>query len=235
MRPGSDHRCMALSFPWSVRPAAASRAPAWLLLSLLLSMLPGCAAPARALDSEQRQFDHQSFRIVRIDLRHDPLSLHWRDPSNDQPYGSIESLRQWGQAHGRKLLFAANAGIYDRQAAPLGLFVEQGKTRVPLNLAHGNPAAGNFSLQPNGVFAIYPDGHAAVRRSTDFKADQTPVRWATQSGPMLLIDGRINPQFEGGSDSVKWRSGVCASSPHQVVFAVSEGAGQFPYLCAAVP
>ncbi len=72
---------------------------------------------------------------------------------------------------GERLLFAANAGIYDRKFAPLGLYVENGRTVVPLNLAHGNPAAGNFSLLPNGVFAIYPDGHAAVRTSAAFKAD----------------------------------------------------------------
>jgi uncharacterized protein YigE (DUF2233 family) len=194
----------------------------WSLLSLLLSNLLGCSAPAQAVDSNELVFDGQNYRVVHIDLKREKLSLHWRDPQTTKPFGSIDALRQWGEANGRRLLFAANAGIYDRQAAPLGLYVENGKTLVPLNLNHGNPASGNFSLLPNGVFAIYPDGHAAVRTSSDFKADAQPAQWASQSGPMLLIDGQLNEQFIDASDSMKWRSGVCVKTPTDVVFAVSE-------------
>ncbi|WP_329742821.1 phosphodiester glycosidase family protein [Dyella sp. A6] len=189
--------------------------------------LAGCSSPAGAVDSHEIQLHGVSFRVVHIDLRHQSLGLYWRDPSTGKPFGDIDTLRQWGQAHGRRLLFAANAGIYDHANAPLGLYVENGHTLVPLNLAHGNPAAGNFSLLPNGVFAIYPDGHAAVRASNDFKHDGKAAQWATQSGPMLVIDGHINPHFDGTSTSLKWRSGVCAPSPHEAVFAVSESPVNF--------
>jgi uncharacterized protein YigE (DUF2233 family) len=196
-------------------------------LLLLAGALAGCAPAAKALDSHEVDFHGIAFRVVRIDLRREALGLYWRDPDTGQPYGDIDTLRQWGEAHGRRLLFAANAGIYDRQSAPLGLYVENGKTLVPLNLAHGNPASGNFSLLPNGVFAIYPDGSAAVRTSADFKADGKPARWATQSGPMLVVGGKLNPQFVDGSSSMKWRSGVCAPNPHEAVFAVSEAPVNF--------
>jgi uncharacterized protein YigE (DUF2233 family) len=192
------------------------------LLPALLGVLGGCTPQAQALDSRELGFNSQNFHVVSLDLRREPLSLHWRDPDSTEAYSTIDTLRQWGAARGQRLLFAANAGIYDRQFAPLGLYVENGKTLVPLNMARGNPASGNFSLQPNGVFAIYPDGHAEVRTSADFKADGKSVRWATQSGPMLLVDGKINPQFIDDSNSLKWRSGVCAKTPHEVVFAVSE-------------
>ena len=188
----------------------------------VLALLAGCSARAQSVDADELAYEGQNYRLVRVDLHRHALSLHWRDPGSGQPFGSIDALRQWGAAHGRRLLFAANAGIYDKQFAPLGLHVENGKTLVPLNLAHGNPASGNFSLLPNGVFAIYPDGHAAVRTSADFKADSRDVQWATQSGPMLLIDGKLNTHFVDDSASLKWRSGVCAKTPHQVVFAVSE-------------
>jgi len=188
----------------------------------VLALLAGCSARAQSVDADELAYEGQNYRVVRVDLHRHALSLHWRDPGSGQPFGSIDALRQWGAAHGRRLLFAANAGIYDKQFAPLGLHVENGKTLVPLNLAHGNPASGNFSLLPNGVFAIYPDGHAAVRTSADFKADSRDVQWATQSGPMLLIDGKLNTHFVDDSASLKWRSGVCAKTPHQVVFAVSE-------------
>lgn len=204
------------------RPRSALRFPRPLLLLALLAGAAGCSASSRGPVSRELSFDGQAYRVVTLDLKHDPLSLHWLDPASGDAYGDIETLQQWGEAHGQRLLFAANAGIYDRQNKPLGLHVEDGKTLVPLNMAHGNPASGNFSLLPNGVFAIYPDGHAAVRTSAEFKADGKPVRWATQSGPMLVIAGQLNPQFVDDSGSLKWRSGVCAKSPTEVVFAVSE-------------
>jgi uncharacterized protein YigE (DUF2233 family) len=217
-RQGGDHRDMIRSVP---------RLPLAPIVSLLLAALAGCAPQARALDSEERAFEGQNYRVVSIDLKREPLTLHWRAPESGEPFGSIDGLRQWGEQHGRQLLFAANAGIYDAAFKPLGLYVEDGKALVPLNMAHGNPASGNFSLLPNGVFAIYPDGKAAVETSAAFKADGRKAQWATQSGPMLVIDGQINPAFVHDSDSLKWRSGVCARTPRNVVFAVSEAPVNF--------
>ncbi len=210
-------------------PSPAPRRPALYALATLalLAGASGCSRQAQAVDSDEVTFESQTFRVVSVDLQRETLTLHWKDPDDGQPYGTIEALRQWGMAHDSRLLFAANAGIYDRQYAPLGLYVEDGRTVVPLNLFRGNPSAGNFSIQPNGVFAIYPDGHAAVRTSTDFKADAKPARWATQSGPMLLVDGQINDRFVDDSSSLKWRSGVCAKTPHKVLFAVSESPVNF--------
>jgi len=218
---------MPSSAPLPTRSRSLGRFLHWLLPLVLLLGAAGCTPTAQALDSGEIAFEGQNYRIVHVDLKRETLSLHWREPSSGQPFSSIESLRQWGEAHGQRLLFAANAGIYDHKFAPLGLYVEDSKTLVPLNLAHGNPASGNFSLLPNGVFAIYADGHAAVRTSEAFKADRKSVRYATQSGPMLLIDGKLNDQFLDDSSSLKWRSGVCAKSPTDVVFAASEAPVNF--------
>ncbi|TAM57435.1 MAG: hypothetical protein EPN49_15015 [Rhodanobacter sp.] len=219
---------MRATTPLPLRTRHARQPLRWLLpLLLFTGVLVGCTPAAQALDSTEQVFEGQNYRVVQLDLKHDRLSLHWRDPQSGQPFGSIETLRQWGEAHGQRLLFAANAGIYDHRLAPLGLHVENGKTVVPLNLAHGNPASGNFSLLPNGVFAVYPDGHAEVRTSADFKADGRSAQWATQSGPMLLIDGKLNQQFVDDSASLKWRSGVCVKTPTEVVFAVSEAPVNF--------
>ena len=199
----------------------------WMLAVLTVCGISSCTRNAHALDSNEMAFAGQNYRVVKVDLRRETLSLHWRNPDSGQAFGSIEALRQWGDARASRLLFAANAGIYDKQFAPLGLHVENGKTLVPLNLAHGNPAAGNFSLLPNGVFAIYPNGQAAVRTSAAFKSDGKSALWATQSGPMLVIDGQLNEQFLDDSGSMKWRSGVCAKSPSEVIFAVSEAPVNF--------
>ena len=190
-------------------------------------ILSSCGRDARGVTAQRVGLDGLAYRVVTIDLRTHPLGLYWRDPDTHQPFASIEALRQWGSTHRRRLLFATNAGIYDRHGAPLGLYVEKGRTLVPLNTAHGDPRAGNFSLQPNGVFAIDRNGTATVHTTGDFHHTPPDALWATQSGPMLVIDGRINSHFVADSTSLKWRSGVCARTPHEVVFAISEGPVNF--------
>ena len=198
-----------------------------LVLLGLGSLSMGCAAPADAVDGHDMVFDSQSYFIATVDTRREDIELAWRNPDNDQPFASIEALKTWTAGKGRPLAFATNAGIYDREFRPLGLYVENGKAIVPLNLAHGNPRSGNFSLLPNGVFAIYDDGTAEVRTTEAFRAAGRKPRWATQSGPMLVIDGEVNTQFDNGSDSMKWRSGVCARNAHEVVFVVSRAPVNF--------
>ena len=195
--------------------------PLALLAMLAVLLVAGCGKRTQE-SGRQVQFDGASYRVVRIDLRRNELTLHWRNPQTGQPFAHFESLRAWGQRHGKVLRFAANAGIYDHKGAPLGLYVEDGKTLEPLNTAHGDPAAGNFSLRPNGVFLVDKRGWARVMTTAAYRAGHPDPRLATQSGPMLVIDGAINPHFVAGSDSLKWRSGVCARTPDEVIFAISE-------------
>ncbi|RAP57410.1 phosphodiester glycosidase family protein [Oleiagrimonas sp. MCCC 1A03011] len=190
-------------------------------LLLCAAALAGCGSRA-AQSGEQVRFDGAVYRVVSVDLRHADLTLHWRDPDTGKPFADIDALREWGKRHGKVLRFAANAGIYDRKGAPLGLYVEDGKRLEPLNTAHGDPSAGNFSLRPNGVFLIDKQNHARVMSTSDYQTQRPDPRLATQSGPMLVIDGALNPHFIADSNSLKWRSGVCARSPDQVVFAISE-------------
>jgi uncharacterized protein YigE (DUF2233 family) len=198
-----------------------------LAVAAVAGLAIGCAEPADAVDGHDIVFDSQSYFTVSVDTRREDIELYWRNPDTGQPFGGLEALKTWTANKGRPLAFATNAGIYDREFKPLGLYVENGKTLVPLNLAHGNPRSGNFSLLPNGVFAVYDDGTAEVRTSDAFRAAGRKPRWATQSGPMLVIDGDINTQFDNGSDSMKWRSGVCAKTPHVVVFVVSRAPVNF--------
>src|SRR5579875_1428388 len=198
--------------------------------SILLAavLLPAaCTQESRGIASHDVAFENVHFRIVTIDLAEANLSLHWRDPETGKPFASIHALQQWGASHGKALLFAANAGIYDAYGEPLGLYVENGKAIKPLNTVHGDPTAGNFSLLPNGVFSIDAGHHAAVQTTADFAASHAQPRLATQSGPMLVIDGKINPHFDAASDSAKWRSGVCAPNPGKAVFVVSKGPVNF--------
>ncbi len=80
---------------------------------MLAFTLAGCGAAAHAPHGSEVNLDGQSYRVVRLDLKHETLSLHWRDPATGAPFASIDALREWAGAHGQRVLFATNAGIYD--------------------------------------------------------------------------------------------------------------------------
>lgn len=188
----------------------------------IVGLVAAVATPsAPALESRVVDSGGAAYRIVTLDLAHDRLEVHWKDDAG-HAFAGIEALRAWGEAHGRVLRFATNAGIYDADMRPLGLYIEGGRTLRPLNTVRGDPAAGNFSIAPNGVFYVDTDGHAGVVPTTEWKSRAVQARLASQSGPMLVIDGAVNPAFIEDSDSLKWRNGVCAPTPDRVVFAVSE-------------
>lgn len=179
------------------------------------------ASTAFALETKQANVGDDTFDLVELDLAHDTLELRWQDDAG-KALASIERLRAWGAAHGRELVFAANAGIYDREFKPLGLHVEDGVARRALNTVQPRGTSGNFSMQPNGVFYVDRAGNAGVMTTAQWRQRAIDARIASQSGPMLVIDGEINATFDAGSQSEKIRSGVCAPSPRKVVFAVSE-------------
>ena len=200
-------------------PAMARFPPLFLSVVLLAAVV--AAPPAAALDAQSVNLSDGAYQVVELDLVHDQLESHWRDEEL-RPLESIEHLREWGSAQGRELLFATNAGIYDRGFRPLGLYIEGGSTQRPLNTTPGVARAGNFSIQPNGVFYVDKSDHAGVMTTAAWREQKIDARLATQSGPMLVIDGAINPKFDEASDSLKWRSGVCAKTAQRVIFAVSE-------------
>jgi uncharacterized protein YigE (DUF2233 family) len=110
-----------------------------------------------------------------------------------------------------------NAGMYHADASPVGLLVVAGRTLSPLNVADGT---GNFFLKPNGVFLVAQRTPRVVQ-AADYPGTAQDVSYATQSGPMLVIGGKINPAFSPASTSRLIRNGVCAIG-RTAVFAISE-------------
>jgi uncharacterized protein YigE (DUF2233 family) len=66
------------------------------------------------------------------------------------------------------------------------------------------------------------DSAAGVAETTRFLASGPKARYATQSGPMLVIDGRIHPKILPTGTSAKIRNGVGVRDGAQVVFAISD-------------
>ena len=109
-----------------------------------------------------------------------------------------------------------NGGMYKPGGAPQGLYVENGEVLSPIDTSNGN---GNFYLQPNGVFYIKTDKIAAICKTTAFNNNH--IQYATQSGPMLVIDGDIHPAFKKSSANLNIRNGVGILPDNSIVFAMS--------------
>lgn len=170
------------------------------------------AAPLPAC--ETRSFEGSSFTICPFDARQDRLEL--------VDGRGLRSLAALEAALGRRaadVKFAMNAGMYDEEGRAIGLFVAQGQERKALNLRRGS---GNFHLMPNGVFALDGQGRVSVTPSSDFKEEVRNPRWATQSGPMLVIDGKLHPSFDENGQSQLVRNGVGVQDPFTAFFVISE-------------
>lgn len=151
-----------------------------------------------------------------VDPSTSDIQFYWKN-DQDQPLRSIGNLRAYLAGKNRVLQFAMNGGMYMENRAPLGLFIQEGKTLRKLNTAS---AEGNFYLKPNGVFYITDGKRAHVCNTTDFR-DDGHIRFATQSGPLLLVDGNIHPKFRQGSTNLNIRNGVSILPDGRVLFAIS--------------
>jgi uncharacterized protein YigE (DUF2233 family) len=167
------------------------------------------AAPCRSV-----VVDGAAYTVCDIDLRRHAVQLFWRKPDG-APYAYLAALPP-AQRAGR-LVFALNAGMYDPAYRPIGLYVENGRELVCANTKAG---PGNFHMRPNGVFYVVGDT-AGVKDTGSFLKERRAVDFATQSGPMLVSDGRLHPLF-ARSGSRKFRSGVGLRDEHTLAFAVSD-------------
>jgi len=163
------------------------------------------------------RFAEKRYTVCHVNLTTHSLELFWRDEAG-KPFRSFSALDAWLREGGRRLVFAMNAGMYLEDSSPVGLYVEHGEQLRPLNLARGES---NFCLRPNGVFAITDSGAVVVESST-YPTIKPSTSLATQSGPMLVIDGQLHPAFGANSKSRLIRNGVGVVSPQEVVFAISE-------------
>jgi uncharacterized protein YigE (DUF2233 family) len=151
-----------------------------------------------------------------FDLRQYTPELFWKQP-NGEPYGSLENIPRRNGSVGGQLVFATNGGMYQADRSPLGLYVENGRELRRANTAVG---PGNFYIKPNGIFYISGDG-ASILETRHFLQQRPHSDIATQSGPMLVIDGAINPNFLRNPNSRKIRNGVGVQDIHRVVFVIS--------------
>ena len=187
----------------------------------LIALLLVWAAPAAAVTCEDVQYAGDSYTLCTVDAASESLRLFHKD-ADDAVIGSFGAIAALPDV--TQLDFAMNAGMYHDDRRPVGHYIENG---VEVMRVIPNAGPGNFGLLPNGVFCIN-DRTAQVYETLQYLDEDPVCRDATQSGPMLVIDGALHPRFLPDSTSRFIRNGVGTSADGRTaVFAISNNSVTF--------
>ena len=186
-----------------------------LVLALVLLPFLALAAAADGLCAA-RVLQGRKAVVCTVDTARHAVRTLWKDAAG-APYGSLSGIATTATAATGPVLMAMNAGMYHDDLAPVGLYIEQGATLARI-VTGGGP--GNFHMRPNGVFHV-AGRNVGVTETRRFAARPPKVDFASQSGPMLVIDGKLHPAFTGRGTSAKIRNGVGVAG-RTAIFVITE-------------
>ena len=196
-----------------------------LILTFLLSAF---AAGAAAETCRTDAFEDARYTVCEADPAEAEVRIFWRDDKG-APYPVFNALDDDLGDEGLDLVFAMNGGMFGDDFSPIGLYIEHGRELHPANTTDAHPdvrPVPNFYKKPNGIFYIGANG-AGVIETERFLRERPRADFATQSGPLLVIDGTIHPAFIVGSSDRKRRNGVGVCDGNAIRFAISETAVNF--------
>ena len=176
------------------------------------------AASAYRVDFQGARYD-----VYSVNPSERKLRFVWKD-TNGRNYSNFGNIKSYLAGKKNRLVFATNGGIFTSNHAPLGLYIENRIELQTLNIGNGR---GNFYLKPNGIFYVTETKFGIVNTIQYNQVAAQTVLYATQSGPLLLINGRTNPNFKKYSRNFYIRSGVGIDQSGNAIFAISNTAINF--------
>jgi uncharacterized protein YigE (DUF2233 family) len=171
-----------------------------------------------AAECRDETFEDAPYTVCEVDMTQEVLRVFLRSPDTGEILGTFSAVDAMLHETGKVLDFAMNAGMYHPDRRPVGLYIENGQQAAALVKRAG---PGNFGLLPNGLLCIR-EGRADVIETLRYVSEAPQCVDATQSGPMLVVDGELHPRFLTDSDSRYIRNGVGTSKDGtRAVFVIS--------------
>ena len=170
------------------------------------------------LGTLQAQNDDHDFVSHTINPTNQEIRFFWKDDLG-KSFLNFKNLKDGLDKTGDSLVFAMNGGMYNKDLSPQGLYIENGKVLTKIDTAKSG--YGNFYMKPNGIFYLKSDFTPGICETESFQAYDN-VLYATQSGPLLLINGEIHNKFMKGSSNVHIRNGVGILPDGNLIFAMSK-------------
>ncbi len=142
-----------------------------------------------------------------------------------QPFGSLAAFA--ASVDPASIAFAINGGMYGDDLKPIGYYVEKGERGAELNRGEGD---GNFYMKPNGVFFGSGGKWQVLGSNTFFNTVGDRPEFGTQSGPLLLIDGKLHPEIQDDGPSKAIRNAVGVDASGKAHFVISDAPVSFGQL-----
>lgn len=204
---------------------ACSEAPAG--EPIVRTELDPSASPATATPSPTPSLAAGPSACKQVTFEDIPLTHCIADPAqhritmanlgaDKQPFGSLAAFA--ASVDPATIAFAVNGGMYGDDLKPIGYYVENGERMAELNRGDGT---GNFYMKPNGVFFGSGGKWQVLGSNTFFNTVGDRPEFGTQSGPLLLVDGKLHPEIQDNGPSRAIRNGVGVDAKGRAHFVIS--------------
>lgn len=169
------------------------------------------------LSCDKKVKHENNFVIFKVNPKIENIAFYWKD-NDGTILKSINNLKDKTQRDKKKLRFAMNGGMFEPNNFPKGLYIENFNILKKIDTLAGK---GNFYLKPNGIFYLTRNKDAEIIETKSFR-NNPDIQYATQSGPLLLINGKVNPIFKKDSKNINIRNGVGILKNGNVIFIMSK-------------
>ena len=184
--------------------------------------------PVWSAECQDFRFQETPFTACTAELPKDDVRLFLNDKTG-KIFGQFQKLDTSLKEQGLDIIFATNGGMYHTDRSPVGIYIENFNEFSPLITRDG---PGNFGLLPNGVFC-FNKKKFLILETKKFAQAKIQCQYATQSGPLLVIDGKIHPNFIKNGTSKFVRSGVGISRDGlKAIFLISNQAVNFHHFAS---
>lgn len=168
-------------------------------------------------------FQQKKYFVCRFDPKKFRIEIFNRVNNENKPH----TIRSVAALKKEKLVLLVNGGMFKKDLTPEGLFIADKVEYRPVNLETNNGQGNFYDLQPNGIFLLDSNNRPMVMSTEEFVAGNYKPKLATQSGPMLVVQGQFNSNFKKDSQNFNIRNGVGVNKKGEVVLIVSEDPVKF--------